>query len=273
MVQPTSPEYVEKVLHPAYKKSSLVSSATRASRLLVTSSGMITKGVQTGADSFSSKTKPVAKPVTFKPATQERIRRINTFSTKAAGMSAATMTQIGKVAQNFGASVSGKKGDKSRGYDEDGNPMDSYKPGLLNRSFMAFNTVVDGVEQAGKNLLGGTTSSVSQMVEHRWGPDAGEASRHIGGGVKNVALVYIDVTGVSRKAILKNIAKGMVVGKVSNGDQVIVGGGNGGSMSQAELPQMDRADSNMSDAASMRTDYDGHGKKPYGNGDGTGKLT
>lgn len=252
-------------MHPAYKKSSLVSSATRASRLIVTSSDFIAKGMQNGADTFSQKTKPVAEPVSFTPAAQDRIRRINHFSTKAADLSSATVHQIGKVAQNLGAGLARKKeGTRGRGYDDDGQPLDTYKPGVLNRSFMAFNTVVDGMEQAGRNLLGGTTSSVSQMVEHRWGPDAGEASRNIGGGFKNVGLVYIDVTGVSRRAVLKNIAKGMVVGKVSNGDQVIVGGDDGGSVSQAQLPQLNRNDSDTkSETASLRTDYEGNGKKPF----------
>jgi spartin len=42
--------------------------------------------------------------------------------------------------------------------------------------------------------------------------------------VRNVGLVYIDVTGVSRRAILKSVAKGMVVGEVKGGGRVIVGG-------------------------------------------------
>lgn len=40
--------------------------------------------------------------------------------------------------------------------------------------------------------------------------------------------VYIDAAGVSRKAIIKSVAKGMVVGKVRGGGQIMVGGGDGG---------------------------------------------
>lgn len=120
---------------------------------------------------------------------------------------------------------------------------------------MAFNTVADGIEQAGKNLLGGTTTSVSQVVEHRWGSEAGQASRHIGGGFKNVGLVYIDVTGVSRRAILKSVAKGMVVGKVANGGgQIIVGGGDGGLVPQQYLAR------EGGDMATMATGRDGESK-------------
>lgn len=93
---------------------------------------------------------------------------------------------------------------------------------------MAFSTVMDGVEQAGRHLLESTSDAASTVVGHKWGPEAGEVTRSIGTGVKNVGLVYIDVTGVSRKAIIKSVAKGMVVGRTASGQDVIVGGGDGG---------------------------------------------
>ncbi|OHE93940.1 hypothetical protein CORC01_10727 [Colletotrichum orchidophilum] len=261
-VQPVSQEYREMIMHPAYKKSFLVSNASKASRLIVTSSDLITKGLQSSADSFTKKTKATTEPVTFTPAAHDRVRRINQFSTKAAGLSATTVGAVGKVAQNLGATLARKKDGSGRGYDKDGNPIEGYKPGLLNRSLMAFNTVADGIDQAGRNLLTGTSSSVSQMVEHRWGSEAGQVSRNIGGGFKNVGLVYIDVTGVSRRAILKSVAKGMVVGKVKGGGEIIVGGGDGGAVGYLEDQKTRRDD--QSDTASMYTAYEGNGKQPAG---------
>lgn len=227
-VQPASQTIMDE-LHPSYKKSSLVTTASKASRLLITTSDYVSKTLQTQADSFTKTSKPVAKPMTFNPSTHARIRRINTYSTKAAGLSATTVGAISKVAQNLGAGVVKRKDGKARGYDKDGNMIESYKPGVLNKSLMAFNTVIDGAEQAGRNLLTGTSSSMTTVVGHRWGAEAGEVSKHLGGGMKNVGLVYIDVTGVSRRAVLKSVAKGMVVGKVKGGGEIIVGGGGEGS--------------------------------------------
>lgn len=218
------------VLHPAYKKSFIVSNAAAASRLIVTTSDMVSKALQSQADNFTQKTKPTAKPVTFKPTTHQHIRRVHTITTGAAGLSAKTVGQIGKVAQNIGATFGGKakKDGSARGFDKDGKPVEDYKPGLLNKSLMAFSTVADGIEQAGRNLLDSTSNATTTVVGHKWGPEAGEVSRSLGGGVKNVGLVYIDVTGVSRKAIIKSVAKGMVVGKVANGGgDIVVGGGDG----------------------------------------------
>ncbi|KAM0261481.1 hypothetical protein ACHAQJ_002162 [Trichoderma viride] len=226
-VQPAY-DYIEDTLHPSYRKSTIVSSATKASRLLITTSDYVAKAMQNQAENFTKSTKPATSPMTFAPTTHDHIRRINHYSTKVATLSAQTIGSINHFAQNFGAGVSKRKDGKARGYDPDGNVIETYKPGVLNKSLMAFNTVVDGMEHAGKALLTGTTSSMSTVVGHRWGPEAGELSRNLGSGFKNVGLVYIDVTGVSRRAILKSVAKGMVVGKVKGGGQIIVGGDNNG---------------------------------------------
>ncbi|KAK4192420.1 Spc97 Spc98 family [Podospora australis] len=230
-VAPISPELYEAELHPAYKNSFLVSNASAASRLIITGSDMVAKLLQGQADSYTKRATPAAKPMTFKPTTKEHIRRINTFTGGAASLSAKTVGQIGAFAQNIGASLGGhgkKAGGNHKGYGPDGKPLDTYKPGLLNKSMMAFSTVMDGVEQAGRNLLSTTSNAATTVVEHKWGPEAGDVSRSIGGGVKNVGLVYIDVTGVSRRAVIKSVAKGMVVGKTVKGEHVIVGGGDGG---------------------------------------------
>ncbi|KAB5532555.1 senescence-associated protein-domain-containing protein [Coniochaeta sp. 2T2.1] len=256
-VAPASREQVDMLLHPAYKKSTIVSNAAAASRLIVTTSDAISKMLQGQADTFTKKTQPYQKPVEFKPSTKEHIRRINTFTGNAAGLSAKTVGSIGKVAQNLGATLA-KRGQKGggKGYGPDGQPIADYKPGLLNKSFMAFSTVADGIDQAARNLLGSGSQAATTVVTHKWGPEAGDISRSLGGGVKNVGLVYIDVTGVSRRAILKSVAKGMVVGKTSDGAHVIVGGGDGGVVT---TPGGEKIDNTGSDTASYVSALD---KKP-----------
>lgn len=225
-VVPASPESFEIELHPAYQKSFLVSKATYASRLIVTTSGLVSKAMETGSDTFVKNTKPVNKPVNFQPATHDRARKIGKFSGDVAGLSAKTVGQVTKVAQNLGATIAGK-GNKDRagkrGYGPDGEPLDDYKPGLLNKSMMAFTTVADGIEHAARHLMTTASSSATTMVTHKWGDEAGELSRQLGGSAKNVGLVYIDVTGVSRRAIIKAVGKGMVIGKVKGGGEIIVG--------------------------------------------------
>ncbi|KAL7627603.1 hypothetical protein AAE478_001796 [Parahypoxylon ruwenzoriense] len=223
-VVPASPETIELEFHPAYKKSFIVSKAAYASRLIITTSDFVSNAMQSGSDSFVKNTKPVGKAVTFTPATHDRVRRIGKFSGGVADLSSKTVGQVTRLAQNVGATIAGrgvKEG--KRGFGPDGKPLESFKPGLLNKSLMAFTTVADGIDHATRNLLTSASSSATNMVAHRWGAEAGELSKHLGGSVKNVGLVYIDVTGVSRKAIIKAVGKGMVVGKVKGGGEIIVG--------------------------------------------------
>lgn len=231
-VAPVSQEYKEMVMHPAYKGSFLVSNAALASRFIVTTSDLVSKALAGQADNFTKKTQPRAEPMTFKPTTLNHVRRVHTFTQGAAGVTSKAVGVVGNVAQNFGATLARRNNEhkekKRKGFGPDGEPIDNYKPGLFNKSLMAFGTVADGIEQAGKNLLTSTTSAATTVVGHRWGAEAGEVSKSVGGGFKNVGLVYIDVTGVSRKAIVKSVAKGMVVGRVPGGGQLIVGGGDGG---------------------------------------------
>ncbi|KAI5868593.1 senescence-associated protein-domain-containing protein [Durotheca rogersii] len=250
-VVPASPEMIEMELHPAYQKSFLVSKAAYASRLIITTSDLVSNVMQSGTDTFVKNTKPVGKPVTFTPSTHEHVRRIGKFSGGVADLSTKTVGQVTKLAQNVGATIAGrgvKEG--KRGYGPDGKPLESFKPGLLNKSLMAFTTVADGIDHATRNLLTSASSSATNMVTHRWGSEAGELSKHLGGSVKNVGLVYIDVTGVSRKAIIKAVGKGMVVGKVKGGGEIIVGDDTAG-LEAAKKPGMRRAHSAAAESASV----------------------
>lgn len=213
--------------HPAYKDSTIVQTSATASRLLVTGSTYLANALVTGADSFTKKTKPNPKPMTFSENTHTRVRKIGDFSHSAAGISARTVGQVGKVAQNFGASLARRKDNgKNKGVDKAGNS--EYKPGMLNKSMIAFSTLADGIEQSARQVLTTGSAAASQMIGHRYGAEAGSVATDLTGGVKNVGLVYIDASGVSRKAVLKSVAKGMVVGRMRDGKQVVVGTGDGG---------------------------------------------
>ncbi|KAI1436303.1 senescence-associated protein-domain-containing protein [Xylaria sp. CBS 124048] len=229
-VVPASAETIEMDLHPAYRKSSLVSGAAYASRLIITTSNLVSGAMQSGSETFTKNVKPASKPMTFNPTTHERVRRIGEFSGGIAGVSSKTVGHVTKVAQNLGAHLAGrgqKDASGRRGIGPDGKYADNFKPGLLNRSMMAFSTVADGIDHATKSLLSSASTSATTIVAHRWGDEAGELSKHLTGSIKNAALVYVDVTGVSRRAIIKAVGRGMVVGKVKIGNNqtadVIVG--------------------------------------------------
>ncbi|KAF2091271.1 hypothetical protein K490DRAFT_34658 [Saccharata proteae CBS 121410] len=226
-VRPVSEDYLRLARHPAYASSALVQNAAAASRLIVTGSSYLSNAMTSGADNFTQKTKPTQKPLTFAPATHNRVRKINTLTQGAAGLSAKTVGQATKYAQNIGAGLARRKEKGAKGED--------YKPGFLNKSMIAFSTIADGIAYSGKNLLQSSGAAATTVVGHRYGPDAGSIAADLAGGVKNVGLVYIDVTGVSRRAVIKSVAKGMVVGRVKGGGEIVVGGGDGGVVPEQDL--------------------------------------
>lgn len=227
-VSNVSEEYLAMARHPAYKNSTLVQSSATASRLIVTGSTYLASAIASGAETFQKKTQPNIKPVKFSDATHARIRKVGTLSNGAVDISARTVGQVGRVAQNLGASLARKQeSGRNKGIDRR-NPPPEYNPGVLNKSMIAFSTLADGIEQSARNMLFSGAGAASSMIEHRYGNEAGSVATNLTGGIKNVGLVYIDATGVSRRALLKSVAKGMVVGKMRDGQQVVVGGGDGG---------------------------------------------
>jgi hypothetical protein len=60
------------------------------------------------------------------------------------------------------------------------------------------------------------------MDRHKFGAEAGHATALAGGAVRNVAVVYIDVRGIGRKALLKGTAKGFVKARLQNGETVVL---------------------------------------------------
>lgn len=230
--------------HPAYKDSTIVQNAATASRLIVTGSSYLANALQSGAESFATKTKPNPKPMTFTPATKARVRKINSFSQGAAGLSAKTVGQVSRYAQNVGATMTrkGEQQRKTKGFDKDGKPIESYKPGILNKSMMAFSTIADGIDQASRNLLASGSTAATSVVGHRYGEDARKVAADLAGGVRNVGLVYVDAAGVSRRAVIKSVAKGMVVGKMPGGGDLVVGGGDGGVIPPAVVQQQQQKD-------------------------------
>jgi spartin len=268
MVDNASEEYLRICQHPAYQKSTIVQTSATASRLIVTGSTKLASILASQADSYQRKTQPNPTPMTFSPATHARIRKINAFTAEAVGLSAKTIGSVSRYAQNIGAAMA-RRGEKGRaGFDKDGRPLPNYKPGVLNKSMMAFSTVMDGIDQAGRNLLQSGSTAASTVVGHKYGNEARTVASNLVGGVKNVGLVYIDVMGVSRRAVIKSVAKGMVVGRMPNGQQLVVGTGDGGVVPAEVYPEMKQNNGMLNDyAGGMKPGLStpGYGAENYGN--------
>jgi spartin len=238
-VKPVSEDYLALARHPAYQSSSLVQNAAAASRLLVTTSDYIANLLTSGAEGINTRTKP-QKPLNFSPAAHARVRKINKMTEGAATLSSKTVGSATKIAQNVGAALARRtKTQKTKAEKLDAKG-ESYNPGLLNKSMIAFSTLADGLATSGKHLLTTGGTAATAVVGHVYGDDARAIASELTRSVTNVGLVYIDVTGVSRRAVIKSVAKGMVVGRVAGGGNVVVGAGDGGDLPEAVYQDVEK---------------------------------
>lgn len=183
-----------------------------------------------GADALNRRIPPANRPLDFSPATQARVRRLHTLSassaTASANLSAAALGRVGKIAQSAGAGLARRQRGAAGGDVANDPRMASGgggKRALLNRSLLAVSTIADGLDTSAQNLAAASTTAASSVVGHRYGDAAGRVAADAVGAARNVALVYIDRTGVSRRAVVKAAARGMVVGCVRDGQRVVVG--------------------------------------------------
>ena len=101
---------------------------------------------------------------------------------------------------------------------------------------MAVDNVFTSMESAGKTLVNDTSMAASVMVAHKYGQDAGQAVRGVGDSVHNAALVYIDVRGVSRRALIKSAGKGAVFGHKQQPGSAAGGSGRASPAASPSLP-------------------------------------
>ena len=160
----------------------------------------------------------------------------------------------------------GEKKSSKKGYDAEGNPDTGYKPGMLNKSMIAFSTIADGIDHAGRTLLASGSAAATNVVGHKYGQEARSVASDLTGGVRNVGLVYIDAVGVSRRAVIKSVAKGMVVGRMPNGQQLVVGAGDGGVVpGEAAYGDKKTDGSYYGGASEADTTIPGQGVESFGN--------
>lgn len=96
---------------------------------------------------------------------------------------------------------------------------------FLNRLLLAGEVVLTSLEATAQDLITNGTTAASTAAGHKFGPEAGHATALLGGSVRNVAVVYIDVRGIGRKALLTGTAKGFVKARLKNGETVQIQAG------------------------------------------------
>ncbi|KAJ7671015.1 hypothetical protein B0H17DRAFT_1170992 [Mycena rosella] len=84
------------------------------------------------------------------------------------------------------------------------------------RILLSADLILSTIDNSARRLLDSGTENLGAVVGHKYGAEAGESSVMMAGTARNVALVYIDMRGIGRKALLRRAGKEFVKGRVSD---------------------------------------------------------
>lgn len=211
----------------------ILSTAAGISRGLVYASETLTRGLDRAATWYTTSRAPTDKPLEFQETTKRRVRRAAQVTGTGAHYTHKATGAIQNMAASLGERLASRKAAQQKPGEE------PKPPGFLNRSLIAFSTVMDGVDTATQTLLQGTAASSTRVIGHAYGPEARELSRDFGSSVASVTTVYIDATGVSRRAILRGVGKGAIRGVMGSKKVVLVEAGREAQfVSDAEKAQL-----------------------------------
>ncbi|KAG6845211.1 hypothetical protein H0H87_012538 [Tephrocybe sp. NHM501043] len=89
------------------------------------------------------------------------------------------------------------------------------------RVLLSADLIFSTLDHDTRRLLDAGTASISSIVGHKYGPEAAETSQLLTGTARNVGLVYVDMRGIGRRALLKSAGKQFIRGRLSsnNGQQ------------------------------------------------------
>ena len=84
------------------------------------------------------------------------------------------------------------------------------------RVLLSLDLIFSTLDHETRRLLDGSTNTVGTVVGHKYGPDAAHTSLLVAGTAKNVGLVYVDMRGIGRRALLRSAGVQLVKGRLSS---------------------------------------------------------
>jgi len=194
-------------------------------------SGASQSAINAAAEFYIAHSTPNPEPTRFSPATKTGIRQVHNVSAKGYKVTKKTLGMVNDAISKYVGPVADKGfqgaydfkeavfGQEQQNSVTEGAALKPKKP-FFARLIQAGEVVLTSLEAAGNNLIITSTDAASTAAGHKYGPEAAQATQLLGGSVRNVAIVYVDVRGVGRQALLKRTAKGFVKTTLKSGSKV-----------------------------------------------------
>ncbi|CEH19463.1 hypothetical protein CBOM_06785 [Ceraceosorus bombacis] len=156
-------------------------------------------------------------PLTFNSHTHAAAKGAHNWTGKVVNVSSATTNAILNKAGAVGSSIGKRTGIQSK----PGGPPPTGWRGAINRSLIAANMVIDGLEQGAERLITDTGEATGKVIEHRYGSEAKIIGGQAGSIGKGCFAVYKDISGVRRKCLLR-VAGGTFKARMDDGREIVM---------------------------------------------------
>lgn len=79
--------------------------------------------------------------------------------------------------------------------------------------------ILSTIDHSTRQLLDTSTQQLGRVVVHKYGDEAAESTALLTNTARNVGLVYVDIHGIGRRALLKRVGKTYIKTKLSSNKQ------------------------------------------------------
>ncbi|KAF5373121.1 hypothetical protein D9758_001486 [Tetrapyrgos nigripes] len=97
-----------------------------------------------------------------------------------------------------------------------GPPLPPRKLDTKARVILSADMILSTIDESIHKLLESGEKNITAVVGHKYGAEAAQSSTYMTGTARNVALIYVDVRGMGRKALLKRAGKRYVKSVLSS---------------------------------------------------------
>lgn len=84
------------------------------------------------------------------------------------------------------------------------------------RLLISADLILSTIDDSTRKLLDSGTVNLGRIVHHKYGVEAAESSLLMAGTARNIGLVYIDMSGIGRRALLRRAGMSFVKGQVQS---------------------------------------------------------
>lgn len=100
-------------------------------------------------------------------------------------------------------------------------PLPPRKMNNKERILISADLILSTIDDSTRKLLDASTGQVGKIVHHKYGEEAAESSTLMANTARNVGLVYIDMSGIGRRALLKRATKTFVKARFQSNDKEV----------------------------------------------------